>query len=122
MAMVYGGRPTSLPSQVLTFHSSAKWNQHFDALKQTNKLMVVDFTASWCGPCKLMDPVIQEFAAIFRDVEFVKIDVDELMGVSERFQVQGMPTFMLIKKGKVADKVVGVKKEELQRLIEQHRK
>lgn len=84
--------------------------------------MVVDFTASWCGPCKQMDPVIQEFAATFRDVEFVKIDVDELMGVSERFQVQGMPTFMLIKKGKVADKVVGVKKEELQRLIEQHRK
>jgi len=41
--------------------------------------MVVDFTASWCGPCKQMDPVIQEFAATFRDVEFVKIDVDELM-------------------------------------------
>ncbi|BAT74585.1 thioredoxin H2-like [Vigna umbellata] len=122
MAMVYGGRTTSLPSQVLTFHSSAKWNDHFDALKQTNKLMVVDFTASWCRPCKLMDPVIQEFAATFRDVEFVKIDVDELMGVAELFQVQGMPTFMLIKKGKVADKVVGVKKEELQRLIEQHRK
>jgi len=41
--------------------------------------MVVDFTASWCGPCKLMDPVIQEFATKYRDVEFVKIDVDELM-------------------------------------------
>ncbi|CAJ1939948.1 unnamed protein product [Sphenostylis stenocarpa] len=122
MAMVYGDRSTSFSSQVLTFHSSAKWNAHFDALKQTNKLMVVDFTASWCKPCKVMDPVIQEFADKFRDVEFVKIDVDELLEVSQSFQVQGMPTFMLIKKGKVTDKVVGVKKEELQRLIEQHRK
>lgn len=43
-------------------------------------------------------------------------------GVSQEFQVQTMPTFMLIKKGKVADKVVGVRKEELQKLIEKHRK
>ncbi|KAK7386942.1 hypothetical protein VNO78_27332 [Psophocarpus tetragonolobus] len=121
MAMAYAIR-SSESSQVLTFQTTAKWNAHFDALKQTNKLMVVDFTASWCGPCKLMDPVIQEFAAKYRDVNFVKIDVDELMEVSQYFQVQVMPTFMLIKKGKVADQVVGVKKEELQSLIEQHRK
>ncbi|NP_001238074.1 uncharacterized protein LOC100527572 [Glycine max] len=121
MAMAYVAR-SSESSQVLTFHSTAKWNAHFDALKQANKLMVVDFTASWCGPCKLMDPVIQEFATKYRDVEFVKIDVDELMEVSQHYQVQGMPTFMLLKKGKVANKVVGVRKEELQRLVEQHRK
>ncbi|KAK7362142.1 hypothetical protein VNO77_04245 [Canavalia gladiata] len=119
--MTYAVR-SSESSQVLTIHSTAKWDAHFDALKQTNKLMVIDFTASWCGPCKLMDPVIQKFAEKYTDVEFVKIDVDELMEVSQKFQVQAMPTFMLIKKGKVADKVVGVKKEELQRLIEQHRK
>lgn len=41
--------------------------------------MVIDFTAKWCGPCKLMDPIVQEFAAKYTDVEFVKIDVDELM-------------------------------------------
>ncbi|RDX63847.1 Thioredoxin H2 [Mucuna pruriens] len=113
---------SSESSQVLTFHSTAKWNAHFDALKQTNKLMVINFTASWCGPCKLMDPVIQQLAAKYRDVEFAKIDVDELMEVSQDFQVQTMPTFMLIKKDKVTDKVVGAKQEELQRVIEKHRK
>jgi len=41
--------------------------------------LVIDFTATWCGPCKSMDPVIQEFAAKYTDVEFIKIDVDELM-------------------------------------------
>ncbi|KAK7407326.1 hypothetical protein VNO78_09154 [Psophocarpus tetragonolobus] len=105
---------------ILTFHTTAEWKAHFDASKETNKLMVIDFTATWCGPCKNMDPVIQEFATNYTNVEFIKIDVDELMGVSEEFQVQGMPTFILMKKGKVIDKVVGAKKEELQKLIEKH--
>lgn len=41
--------------------------------------MVIDFTAAWCGPCKYMNSIIKEFAAKYKDVEFVKIDVDELM-------------------------------------------
>ena len=41
--------------------------------------MVIDFTAKWCGPCKYMDPIIKEFASKYTDVEFIKIDVDELM-------------------------------------------
>ncbi|TKY69743.1 Thioredoxin H2 [Spatholobus suberectus] len=106
--------------RILTFHSTAKWMAHFDASKETNTLMVIDFTATWCGPCKYMDPSIQEFAAKYTNVEFIKIDVDELMGVSQEFQVQAMPTFILMKKGKVVDKVVGAKKEELQKLIEKH--
>ncbi|KAK7368139.1 hypothetical protein VNO80_10161 [Phaseolus coccineus] len=105
---------------ILTFHSTAKWKAHFDASKQINKLMVIDFTATWCGPCKQMDPVIQDFAAKYTNVEFIKIDVDELMGVSEEFQVQAMPTFILMKKGKVIDKVLGAKNEKLQKLIEKH--
>ncbi|TKY69742.1 Thioredoxin H2 [Spatholobus suberectus] len=108
-------------SPVLTFHSTAKWKAHFDASKETNKLMVIDFTATWCGPCKYMDPIIKEFAAKYTDVEFIKIDVDELMEVAQAFQVQAMPTFILLKKGKVVEKVVGAQKEELQKLIEKRR-
>ncbi|KAK7307149.1 hypothetical protein VNO77_39963 [Canavalia gladiata] len=111
---------SSHSSHILTFHSTAKWKAHFDASKETNKLMVIDFTATWCGPCKYMDPIIQEFAAKYTKVEFIKIDVDELMGISQEFQVQAMPTFILMKKGKILDKVVGAKKEELQKLIEKH--
>ncbi|KAK7362143.1 hypothetical protein VNO77_04246 [Canavalia gladiata] len=113
-------KPTS--SHILTFHYMAKWKAHFEAVKETNKLMVIDFTATWCGPCKYMDPIIQEFAAKYTDVEFIKLDVDELMGVTQEFQVQAMPTFILMRKGKIVDKVVGAKKEELQKLIEKHRK
>ncbi|CAL5355144.1 unnamed protein product [Camellia sinensis] len=108
-------------SQVLAFHSSARWRAHFEASKATAKLMVIDFTASWCVPCRFMEPTINEFAAKYTDVEFIKIDVDELMDVAQEFGVQAMPTFILIKKGRVIDKVTGVKKEELQKKIEKHR-
>ncbi|CAL0318290.1 unnamed protein product [Lupinus luteus] len=107
-------------SHILTFHSTSKWKAHFDASKGMNKLMVIDFTATWCGPCKYMDHVIQDFAAKYIEVEFIKIDVDELMGVSQEFQVQAMPAFILMKKGKVVDKLVGAKTEELEALIEKH--
>ncbi|CAK9172218.1 unnamed protein product [Ilex paraguariensis] len=107
--------------QVVAFHSSDKWKNHFEASKQTGKLMVIDFTASWCGPCKYMEPAINEFAAKYTDVEFIKIDVDELADVAREFEVEAMPTFILVKKGKQVDKVVGANKEELQKKIEKHR-
>ncbi|CAI8587795.1 unnamed protein product [Vicia faba] len=115
-------RSSSHASPILTFHSTAKWKAHFEASKQTNKLMVIDFTAAWCGPCKYMNTVIKEFAGKYKDVEFIKIDVDELMEVASAFQVQAMPTFILIKNGKVVEKVVGAKKEELQKMIEKRRR
>ncbi|KAK7368138.1 hypothetical protein VNO80_10160 [Phaseolus coccineus] len=115
------GKSSYSSSLILTFHSTAKWKAHFHASKETNKLLVIDFTATWCGPCKNMEPIIKEFAAKYTDVEFIKIDVDELMEVAQAFQVQTMPTFILIKKGKVVEKVVGAKKEELQKLIEKRR-
>ncbi|XP_009803170.1 thioredoxin H2-like [Nicotiana tabacum] len=108
-------------SQVIAFHSSSKWKLHFDSLKDTNKLVVIDFTATWCGPCKYMEPIMNDFAAKYTDVEFVKIDVDELDKVAEEYGVQAMPTFVLIKKGKVVDKVVGADKDGLKKKIEKHR-
>ncbi|XP_051149521.1 thioredoxin H2-like [Andrographis paniculata] len=107
--------------QVIAFHSSSKLKVHFEASKQSNKLVVVDFTASWCGPCQYIQPAVNEFAETYRDVEFIKIDVDELEDVAKQFGVEAMPTFVLIKKGKEVDRVVGAKKEELKKKIENHR-
>ncbi|XP_073315931.1 thioredoxin H2-like [Primulina huaijiensis] len=107
--------------QVIAFHSSTKWRIHFESAKQTSKLMVVDFTASWCGPCRYIDPAINEFAVKYTDVDFIKIDVDELFDVAQDFGVQAMPTFLLMKRGKIVDKVVGAKKDDLQKKIDKHR-
>ncbi|KAL5699109.1 Thioredoxin H-type [Ranunculus cassubicifolius] len=70
----------------------------------------------------MIAPVFAEFSNTFPHVSFVKIDVDELADVAQEFQVQATPTFLLIKNGKPVDKVVGAKKDELQRKIEIHSK
>ncbi|CAL0309106.1 unnamed protein product [Lupinus luteus] len=74
---------------------------------------VTDFSASWCGPCKFIEPVIHAMAGKFDHVGFFKIDVDEL-------SVAPMPTFVLLKEGKEIDRVIGAKKEELERKLKQH--
>ncbi|KAJ4974453.1 hypothetical protein NE237_007627 [Protea cynaroides] len=112
---------SSAPSRIVVFHSSAGWKAHLEASKASSKLLVIDFTASWCGPCKFFEPAVIEMANRYTDVEFIKIDVDELMDVAQEYGVQAMPTFILIKEGKAVDKIVGTKKDELEKKILKHR-
>ncbi|KAK7295323.1 hypothetical protein RJT34_18229 [Clitoria ternatea] len=107
-------------SSVQTFHSSARWQLHFNQLKESSQLAVIDFSASWCGPCKFIEPAIHAMAEKFNDVQFIKIDVDELPDVAQEFQVQAMPTFVLVKKGKEIERVVGAKKDELEKKVQKH--
>ncbi|XAR51777.1 Monodehydroascorbate reductase (NADH) [Bertholletia excelsa] len=109
------------PSRLVEFHSSNRWQLHFNASKEIPKLMVVDFSATWCGPCRFMEPVIHSMASKFTDVEFCKIDVDELSDVAREFGVQAMPTFVILKQGKEVDRIVGAKKDELEKKVEKHR-
>ncbi|XP_022679131.1 thioredoxin H2-2 isoform X1 [Setaria italica] len=79
--------------------------------------MVIDFSASWCGPCRFIEPAFKEMASKYTDVAFVKIDVDELADVARTWKVEAMPTFVLAKGGKEVSRVVGAKKDELERKI-----
>ncbi|KAF3431393.1 hypothetical protein FNV43_RR26124 [Rhamnella rubrinervis] len=110
------------PSLIKAIHSKEQWKSHFNASKDSNKLLVIDFTATWCGPCRSMEPILDEFAEKYSDVEFIQIDVDELLDVAAEFGVNAMPTFLLLKKGNQVDKVVGASKDDLQKKIEKHRK
>ncbi|RWR73682.1 thioredoxin H2-like protein [Cinnamomum micranthum f. kanehirae] len=112
---------SSEESRVLSFHSTASWKTHFDSCKESNKLMVIDFSATWCGPCRFMEPILKDFAAQFTDVVFVKIDVDELRDVAQDWEVEAMPTFVLVKKGKEVDRLLGAQKDELKKKIEKFR-
>ncbi|KAK4603948.1 hypothetical protein RGQ29_012456 [Quercus rubra] len=71
-------------SRILSFHSPARWQLHFNNSKDSSQLMVIDFAASWCGPCKFMEPAIHAMASKFTEVEFAKIDVDELPLMARR--------------------------------------
>ncbi|CAE6204619.1 unnamed protein product [Arabidopsis arenosa] len=107
----------SEPSRVLKFSSSARWQLHFNEIKESNKLLVVDFSASWCGPCRMIEPAIHAMADKFNDVDFVKLDVDELPDVAKEFNVTAMPTFVLVKRGKEIERIIGAKKDELEKKV-----
>lgn len=69
--------------------------------------MVVDFYATWCGPCKVIAPKVVEFSKEYPEVDFIKVDVDDLSDVAAEYNIRAMPTFLLFKDGKQVDNVVG---------------
>lgn len=77
--------------------------------QETNSgLVVVDFNATWCPPCKMMAPIVQNMAnELDGQVSFKAIDVDENQQVAQQMQIQGIPTFIVKKDGQVVDRIVG---------------
>lgn len=81
---------------------------------QSEKPVLVDFWASWCGPCMMLGPVVEELAETVTDVKICKINVDEQMDLAQQFKVVSIPMLILFKDGQVAAKDIGVKsKDEL---------
>lgn len=85
-------------------------------------LTLVDFWASWCGPCRMIAPVIDELAEEITDVKFGKVNVDEEPYLSDAFSIEVIPTLVLMKDGRPVDRVSGVKqKKDLLTMIERKR-
>lgn len=82
--------------------------------------IVIDFTATWCPPCRFIAPVFVDMAKKFLNVVFFKIDVDELQSVAKEFKVEAMPTFLFMREGEIVDRVVGARKEEIHQTLMKH--
>ncbi|XP_043916978.1 thioredoxin-like [Protopterus annectens] len=82
------------------------------------KLVVADFTATWCGPCKMIAPIFEEMAGKYEDVLFLKVDIDEAEEVANCHNVRSVPTFIFFKNGQKVDDFSGANKEKLQEFIE----
>ncbi len=81
--------------------------EEFDALIKGEKPVLVDFFATWCGPCKMFAPTFDEFAADHNEIECVKVDVDQCRELAIRFGIMSIPTIILIKNGEAAKKNIG---------------
>lgn len=83
---------------------------------------LVDFWATWCGPCRMQSPVVEDLSDSMADqVNFFKLDVDKNPDTAKKFQIMSIPTLMIKKDGEVVDKVIGYhSKEQLQQVLEQY--
>ncbi|CAJ0549440.1 Ff.00g030530.m01.CDS01 [Fusarium sp. VM40] len=114
------------------FHSSAarlavqdiKTTKEFkDLVSTTDKAVLVDCFATWCGPCKAISPILNKLSeqdALSESIHFVKFDVDELPDLTADLGVRAMPTFFVFKNGDKVDQLVGADPQALQTMLAKH--
>eukprot|EP00246_Nothoceros_aenigmaticus_P000807 TRINITY_DN1104_c0_g1_i1.p1 TRINITY_DN1104_c0_g1~~TRINITY_DN1104_c0_g1_i1.p1 ORF type:complete len:140 (+),score=20.18 TRINITY_DN1104_c0_g1_i1:220-639(+) len=102
---------------VHSIHDAAAFHEKLKEASAAGKVVVIDFTASWCGPCKLMAPYFADLSKQYTQLVFLKVDVDELPDITSKWDVQAMPTFKFIKDNREVDKVVGASKDQLEKKI-----
>lgn len=91
-------------------------------IETSTKPVFVDFWAGWCGPCRMLAPTVEKLAAKYgNEITFAKVDVDELSDVASRFGIQSIPTLLLLRDGRVVERIVGLRSfEELAGVLDRH--
>jgi thioredoxin len=83
-------------------------DSNFDELLQSDKPLVVDFWAEWCGPCKMIGPIVEELASQYEGKVIIgKMDVDDNNDITTRYGIRNIPTLLFFKNGQLVDKQVG---------------
>ncbi|KAG7577664.1 Thioredoxin-like superfamily [Arabidopsis thaliana x Arabidopsis arenosa] len=106
--------------QVISIHSTSELEAKRKAAKKASRLLILYFTATWCGPCRYMSPLYSNLATQHQRVVFLKVDIDEANDVAASWNISSVPTFCFIRDGKEVDKVVGADKGSLEQKIAQH--
>ena len=87
--------------------------EEYSEIVNSSNRVVIDFHATWCGPCKVLSPILEELDDEIEGVEFVKLDVDQHPQIAGQNQVMGVPTVVILKDGEVKDRFVGVQPKEV---------
>mmetsp|Transcript_10167 Transcript_10167/g.19048 ORF Transcript_10167/g.19048 Transcript_10167/m.19048 type:complete len:104 (+) Transcript_10167:212-523(+) len=93
----------------------------FDVLVgHETKLIVIDFTASWCPPCRMIGPIFEKMAEEFPDAVFVKVDVDQADDIAGQCGIRAMPTFQFYKGGQMVEEFSGASEQKLRATVTKH--
>lgn len=93
-------------------------NNFKSEVMSSDKTVLIDFWAEWCGPCRMMSPVIDEIADEVSDVKVCKVNVDEASDLASMFGIESIPTLIVIKNGQTVNKSIGlISKEQVLNLI-----
>ena len=82
-------------------------SQNFNQEIKNNNLLLVDFWAEWCGPCKSMHPIFTRMAKKYKQVRFARVNVDYAQDIAMKYEVQSIPTFIMFKNAEVVNRMVG---------------
>mmetsp|Transcript_11393 Transcript_11393/g.24044 ORF Transcript_11393/g.24044 Transcript_11393/m.24044 type:complete len:107 (-) Transcript_11393:906-1226(-) len=96
-----------------------EFNNYVEMSKE--KLVVIDFTADWCGPCKMIAPILESLSEEFEDVLFLKADVDRAADVAAACDIKCMPTFQFFKGGVKITELTGADPRKLKQLVEENK-
>lgn len=99
------------------------YNDNFmPKIQSSDKPVMVDFSASWCGPCRMIAPIVEEIAEEYDGMlEVYKVDVDEADAVAAQYEVMSIPTIMFFKNGEEQERIIGFRsKEELIRAVQKY--
>lgn len=93
------------------------WDQKLEEAKKDGKIVIANFSAVWCGPCKVIAPYYCEMSEKYTSMMFLLVDVDELTDFSTSWDIKATPTFFFLKDGQQLDKLVGANKPELEKKL-----
>eukprot|EP00536_Pseudo-nitzschia_multiseries_P015743 jgi/Psemu1/247091/estExt_Genewise1.C_9420020 len=96
--------------------------EDYEAMMQESKtkLVVIDFTATWCPPCRMIAPIFEQMAAETPDAAFYKVDVDDASDVAAVCNIEAMPTFQFYKDGEMVEVLTGANPAKLSELLQKH--
>ncbi|CAE6441767.1 unnamed protein product [Rhizoctonia solani] len=94
-----------------------KSQEEHDALIKSNKFVVLDFHAVWCGPCHMIAPVYEQLAGKHENVKFAKVDVDNVSDIAQNYGITAMPTFIFLRDGEQVKLIKGANQVALEQAV-----